>query len=843
MKTALTILSLLMLCSGTIRAEVQRNVVGSVKFPWMAAKSGAEVVLCENGARPASFLLDTDEPYAVQRTLRDVCGDLHDATGLVFPVTNAVPLRSEAEYMIIAGVAGESEPLSVLEAAGKIDLKALRGKKESFLLTTVPEPFRGCKGAIVIAGSDVRGTIYGLYALTQDGLGVDPLRFWTENPVVRRKSLFLGKLNHIEAGPRFPYRGWFINDEDFLLAWHGPGGNAPELYEHILSTALRLRQNMIIPATAFNPAKPNDRRMLKMVKDYGLLLTTHHAMPLGVWGTDWTMYWKAKGEEVEFSYVKNRDKFEEIWRHGADSYAPYMGIWQVGLRGKIDNPIWTDDTHFPTDQQERSKLIEDAMGMQMRILREKTGSADVPVTTTLWAEVLGLYTAGHLKIPDDVICIISDLGRGNMDHLEKIGLKGPFPDNRAGVYYHVAFQNGHDSHLVETVHPQRIADAFKLIEKYNLTTYCLVNVSNIREFLMSTRALADVSWTGKLDPDEFYLRWCREQFGEEAAADIVEAYKQQAALPHRTDEQEDSHFAVQGLVVYGFEMLDTARNWDASADWAKNWGLFWHKNLSFRSALEYYSLHCGEDAQKWDRLWDRMVRIEKTIPRSRRQFYRDNVLLQCHTARQCTKWLRDVSRCCLHYLNGDMKAASSTLASARASLESVRQAQKQAEHGKWAGYYSNHFVVAFARAERVAEGFGKALEYGGVATRRRLTPIDGVAAEPELVGGYGHMYTRVVKPEPVTSASLSRRYMIEDPAVIPDLISLEFSKVPNGPVKVVVNGREIGSVSGERMKYIRIPADLTTGADMTVNLEFGPNAQVSQMMDFSVYGRPAVGVR
>src|SRR5690606_6775230 len=118
------------------------------------------------------------------------------------------------------------------------------------------------------------------------------------------------------------------------------------------------------------------------------------------------------------------------------------------------------------------------------------------------------------------------------------------------------------------------------------------------------------------------------------------------------------------------------------------------------------------------------------------------------------------------------------LASAGACLDSVLQAQKQAEHGKWAGYYSNHYVVAFPRAERYIGEFAKALEYGGVATRHRLVPVNAPAnAQLDWIGGYGHGHPRLLPRVQVTSAKVSQQYKIEDPTQRPELIALEFDRV------------------------------------------------------------------
>lgn len=74
---------------------------------------------------------------------------------------------------IVVGCIESSPLVQGLERNGKIDCSAIRGKWESFQTSLVQEPFDGCSWALVIAGSDKRGTIYGTYTLSEQ-IGVSP---------------------------------------------------------------------------------------------------------------------------------------------------------------------------------------------------------------------------------------------------------------------------------------------------------------------------------------------------------------------------------------------------------------------------------------------------------------------------------------------------------------------------------------------------------------------------------------------------------------------------------------------------------------------------------------------
>jgi hypothetical protein len=836
-------------------SEWVRTRVGEIPFSWVADEQQAEVVLLDQNQSPARFLIDDREPFPVHRTLSDVRDDLHDITGYLFKTTHAVPKRSFDRYLIVVGTKGTSRALASLESRQKLDLSALADRPEAFLLKTIADPFPGCKGAMVIAGSDPRGTIYGLYSLVQSGLGVDPLRFWTEQPIEQRSTLLLGSMQHLEDTPRFRYRGWFINDEDLLMGWHpaGPTRVAPELIEVILETSLRLRQNMIIPMTLFNLEVPTDRVICDMIERFGMLLTTHHAMPLGVWGRDWDLYWQQKeGKVPSYSWMQHKDRFRQIWEYGAERYSPYMGIWQTGLRGKGDDPIWRYDRDFPEDPQERGRLIREAVEMQIDILERATGkdASEIPMTTTLWFEALDLYNAGHLRYPDPITLIVADWGRGNMDHLDDMGWDEPFPENRAGIYYHLAFQDGFDSHLVQTVHPHRIREAFDLVFKYNLTDYCLVNVANVREYVMGIQAMSDLLTTGEFEPDAFYHRWCTSQFGSGVAEELTRLYKRWFDIPFRHGDTEDEHWMVQGLVQYGLNLLDAARRGDVTPERygvkarpdpevRRRWPTYRHwvhlqNRRDFDQTISWLHEHIGEDTREWTDLYGELKALEDRVLPERRTFYQDNVLLQCFTAQQASRWMYDITRGVVAYQQGDMAEARTEIIHAREALQSILDRQDTAEHGKWKDYYRSHSTVPFAAALQSADEFLQALEHqllhrSALARVNFRTPHDA-----EHLQGFRPGATW--RSMPVDREGCASKWNRGELPGTPAVVVVELRTTPQAPVDVHFNGEKIGTIQSERQGIFTIDERQRNADTYEVALRYPAEARVTHIRGIALYG-------
>ena len=87
--------------------------------------------------------------------------------------------------VIIAGTIDKSPLINHLGSSGKIDLSELKNCWECFISQVVESPLPGVDRALVIAGADTRGTIFGLYDVSEQ-IGVSPWNWWTDVPVMKK---------------------------------------------------------------------------------------------------------------------------------------------------------------------------------------------------------------------------------------------------------------------------------------------------------------------------------------------------------------------------------------------------------------------------------------------------------------------------------------------------------------------------------------------------------------------------------------------------------------------------------------------------------------------------------
>ena len=166
---------------------------------------------------------------------------------------NGIP----ADFLFIhIGTIGVSEEIGELADSGKLRDERGMLRKEAFCLSVR-------NGELVIAGTDRRGTIYGIYSLCEQ-LGISPWYFWADVPVHTKERFSLPEDYCMTDWPSVEYRGIFINDEEELEAWAKARMKEDTIgrktYEKIFELLLRLKANYIWPAmhvNSFNMEREN----------------------------------------------------------------------------------------------------------------------------------------------------------------------------------------------------------------------------------------------------------------------------------------------------------------------------------------------------------------------------------------------------------------------------------------------------------------------------------------------------------------------------------------------------------------------------------------------------------
>src|SRR5258708_5885826 len=197
--------------------------------------------LSSSGKSAPLYGSDADYPGVI-RGLKNLKTDIGRVTD-VEPELKMEKAPVEKEVVIV-GTINKSPLIDQLIQNKKIDVTTIKGKWETFIIQVVEKPFPNIDHALVIAGSDKRGTIFGIYELSKL-IGVSPWYWWADVPPKKNKNLFVSPTKYISGEPAVKYRGIFINDEEPSLgrwAVEKYGGFKHEFYEGGFELILRLKR-------------------------------------------------------------------------------------------------------------------------------------------------------------------------------------------------------------------------------------------------------------------------------------------------------------------------------------------------------------------------------------------------------------------------------------------------------------------------------------------------------------------------------------------------------------------------------------------------------------------------
>lgn len=459
-----------------------RKFIFSLLGLCVALAASAQVSLYEKTSgrgqsySPKVIIYDKDDAAVVNTAANLLSEDFGKVTGTPLTVA-AYGEAVSSRCAIIAGTIGSSRPIDDLIARGKLDAAAIQGCWERYAVRVVDNPFKGIRKAIVIAGSDRRGTAYGLLSASR-AIGVNPWYWWLDAPVATRKNLSLTVKNFDSKTPSVKYRGIFINDEDWgLLRWaknnyeKDRGNIGPKTYEKVCELILRLQGNMLAPAmheasTAFYRIPEN-----KEVADkYAIIITTAHCEPLLFNNaSEWS---KSYGE---WNYNTNSQKIDSVLRARATEASKYENVYPIALRGLHDRAMSGGD-----NLKDRMVTVQRALMSQRRILSEVKGepAENIPQVFTPYKEVLDIYNQG-LELPEDVTLVWPDDNYGYMKRLS--GPAERLRSGRSGVYYHCSYLGRpHDYLWMNTTSPTLMYEELKKAYDSTADRYWLLNAGDIK---------------------------------------------------------------------------------------------------------------------------------------------------------------------------------------------------------------------------------------------------------------------------------------------------------------------------------------------------------------------------
>jgi len=457
------------------------------------------------------FIHSSDYP-GVARVAQHLQADIANVTGHELELI--VGETASGNEIVLIGTLGKSPLIDQLVADKKLDVAEIAGQWEAFLATVVDQPMAGVDRALVIVGSDKRGTIYGMYDLAAQ-IGVSPWHWWADVPVKKQQLHSALPGRHVQASPKVKYRGIFINDEaPALSGWMQEkfGGHNHKFYDHVYQLILRLKGNYLWPAMWGRSLYDDDPESPKLADEYGIVIGTSHHEPMMRAHVEWERYGKGK-----WSYAENEATLREFWTEGVRRMGTNESVVTIGMRGDGDEPM---------SETANIALLERIVADQREIIAEVTGKhpADVPQMWALYKEVQEYYDRG-MRVPDDVTLLLCDDNWGNIRKLPKLDEKPR--SGGYGIYYHFDYVGGPRNYKwLNTNSIPRIWEQMHLAYEYGADCLWIVNVGDIKPMELPTEFFLDYAWNPEAWPVERlgdYTRlWAAEQFGDERAAQIAD---------------------------------------------------------------------------------------------------------------------------------------------------------------------------------------------------------------------------------------------------------------------------------------------------------------------------------
>lgn len=462
-----------------------------------------------NQERAHPLLFDPEDESGIIRAIQNLKSDAEKVTGIA-PTLITSPTGSGA---VIVGSVGNSRWIGELIRTGKMDVSQLKGKREKYIITTLQHPFPGMKEAVVIAGSDLRGTIYGIYELSRQ-MGVSPWYWWADVPVQKREQICIKQGVFTDGEPAVRYRGIFLNDEaPALSGWahHTFGGFNHLFYEKVFELILRLRGNFLWPAMWGNAFFDDDPENDRLAQEMGIVIGTSHHEPMGRAHDEWRRHGSGP-----WNYQTNAPVLRDFWKSGMERMKAYETLVTVGMRGDGDEPM---------SEENNIALLEEIIGDQRGIIAEVTGkeAAETPQVWALYKEVQDYYDKG-MRVPDDVTLLLCDDNWGNVRKL-------PMPDEPQrsggyGMYYHFDYVGGPRNYKwINVTQVQRLWEQMNLTYSHGVDRIWVVNVGDLKPMEYPISFFLDMAW----NPAKFNAanllkhteRWAVEQFGAPYATEVA----------------------------------------------------------------------------------------------------------------------------------------------------------------------------------------------------------------------------------------------------------------------------------------------------------------------------------
>lgn len=453
-----------------------------------------------NGNDKVEIYMDANDCRGVSYAANALVKDIRNVSGSQATIT------SNRKATILVGTIGHSTAIDQLVKQKRINGNLLKGKREKFIITVVDNQ-------LVIAGSDRRGTIYGIYELSQQ-MGVSPWYDWADVPVEHHDSIFVNRGTYTDGEPAVRYRGIFLNDEaPCLTSWvknnYGTGYGDHRFYQRVFELVLRLRGNMMWPAMWGWAFYADDAENEKTADEMGVVMSTSHHEPMA---RNHQEYARNRQGWGPWNYQKNKANLQKFFREGIERMKGTEQIVTIGMRGDGDEAMSAE-----ADTKLMSQIIND----QRKIIADVTGrkASETPQVWALYKEVLDYYDKG-MKVPDDVTLLLCDDNWGNVRRVpnaQERKHKGGW-----GLYYHVDYVGApRNSKMLNVTPVQNPWEQLTLAYENGIDRLWILNVGDLKPMEYPISQFMDMAW----NPHKYSVNnitrhtrdWCAQQFGESQA--------------------------------------------------------------------------------------------------------------------------------------------------------------------------------------------------------------------------------------------------------------------------------------------------------------------------------------
>lgn len=566
-------------------------------------------------------------------------------------------------------------------------------KDEGFTIKTEGNRIR-------IAGDGYLGTMWGIYTFCEQYLGIDPCYLFNDVETEKTATLEFPAVN-IEDRPKgYGFRGIFINDEDFLTGWKDGGGIRDIDYhwytmtvdetvmDMVVETILRLKLNLVIPATLLDIDNPPEKLLADCVARRGIFLSQHHLEPLGVSHFTLDRYCRRFHKEGAYSYIQYPELLEEVWSYYAKKWAEYDNVvWQIGLRGKADRPVWEEEEPNEKELAEFGEFISSAIEKQKQIIVEATEGKAKYYTSTLWMEGSRLAEKELLKLPENTVMVFADTGPNQMYGADYYRVPR-YDEIKSGIYYHLQYYCC-GPHLVPETGLDKLYYNLKLAKDKGDDSYCILNASNIREFVFELTAYGQILWdTDAFCKEEYMNTYCK-KYGEfaEDAKNLIEQYYN--LLPeidvHYLSRHHEKYFnydfehapvGIKNFVLKEGNVLEHGR------DLLYNF----HQTLEIPLCDEFYHA-LKAVVPGYIKICEDFRGLADSLPVSMKKHVEVTWLCYAVTLRYIYEWYVNIyeAKCCR--LSGNSEQMKKLLYAACENLETYLDYRKCAEYGKFKNWY------------------------------------------------------------------------------------------------------------------------------------------------------------